>query len=374
MKWRIETDTARVLRVLNTLVDRGVHADRVRRKGRGLSFVVEGRDKAKVEELMGELGLPCRATTCDLSGVCYRGIKRPFLPLLAVLLLGVAIALLHLVWEVDVVGMADPVLSEAREIADEYRGAWSHSIDREELASRLVALDGVAQASIRVKGVRLEIELLSELPKGELEGEDTAPLVASCDCIVTSIVVERGRAMVKVGDSVRAGDVLIAPEYLVDKEADVTVPTQAKGRVTGVVYLSESREWRRAYTVEEETGACSRSAVLHIGDLAMGEIAPSPYPLCRKEIELIELGIALPVTVERHTYHELKTRLIEGDWEAEREGLQEAILASLEDKIKKGVHLQRKWCIIEETDFGYTIIAYAQVEEEVSTRPPRGEG
>jgi len=179
--------------------------------------------------------------------------------------------------------------------------------------------------------------------------------------------------MVKVGDTVRAGDVLIAPEYLVDKEADVTVPCQAKGEVLGTVYYSRSVDWRASYTVEEETGESYRSAVISVADHPMGRIAPSPYPRYREEAEVIRLGIALPVTVERRTYYQLVERTIEGDWEAEKGELQEAIMASLDDMIKKGVHLQRKWCIIEETDFGYKLIAYAQVEEEVSSRSPQGE-
>ena len=373
MKWRFELDTARIVKVLNTLRARGIKADKVTSKGRALGFVIDGRDKEATQAVLEELAVPYHRETCDLAGLCYRGIKRPLLPLLAVLLLGVAVALCHLVWEVEVVGMEEPVLSAAEEIAADCKGKWCASIDRESLASRLVALDGVAQVSIRMVGVKMRIELLSELPKGELAPDDYAPIVARCDCVVTSVVVERGRAMVKVGDTVRAGDVLIAPEYLVDKEADVTVPCQAKGEVLGTVYYSRSVDWRASYTVEEETGESYRSAVISVADHPMGRIAPSPYPRYREEAEVIRLGIALPVTVERRTYYQLVERTIEGDWEAEKGELQEAIMASLDDMIKKGVHLQRKWCIIEETDFGYKLIAYAQVEEEVSSRSPQGE-
>ena len=86
------------------------------------------------------------------------------------------------------------------------------------------------------------------------------------------------------------------------------------------------------------------------------------------------LGSVVPIVVERHVYYELVEVTETGDWEMQKEELCETLLSSLEDKIKKGVQLSRKWCIIRETDFGYAISAYAQVEEEVSSRPSQGEG
>ena len=369
MRWRFVLQSVSAMRLLNDLSRADVKLDRVKREGRRLSFVVTGLDKGKVIAYLDEHGLAYRIRRASPMGLAYVGLKRPVLPLCALCLAVLLFLSFRLVWQIDVAGASSEINAQAQAIVAPYLGKWQHSIDTDSLCRQLVALDGVAQASVTTNGVKLKVELLTSLPKGELIEEQNAPIVASCDCVIRSIVVERGRALVKVGDTVKAGDVLIAPEYLVDKNADVTVPCPAIGTVTGLVYYEREEEWYRFETLRQFTGKETRSAVIKVGDKTLGALAPNPYALGEETVESIATDWLLPLVVERHTYREVVQTTVERDWNAQKEGFEAAVLARLEENIKKGVHLERKWCIIKETGFGYKIYAYAQAVTEVSTRP-----
>jgi len=109
--------------------------------------------------------------------------------------------------------------------------------------------DYVAHASSKISGSTLIFNVYTvALPEGETQNRD---LVAAIDGVVTNVIVASGRAMVKVGDIVREGQVLIKGERQVGAidvgrdefgrliQEGIYAPCRAVGEILADVKYSE---------------------------------------------------------------------------------------------------------------------------------------
>ena len=153
-----------------------------------------------------------------------------------------------LVWDVRIEGVSDEVAKTLMtELFDNglYVGADWDEINKSRVeAAVLSKSDSVSWININRRGTVAYVSALTkethkekEIPKGY------ANIVASCDCIIEEIVVRSGVSMVKVGQSVKAGDLLISG--IIPSElgggfcyADGTV----RGRYSDSVFVTVSNE------------------------------------------------------------------------------------------------------------------------------------
>lgn len=170
---------------------------------------------------------------------------------------GVLISLLlailssNLIWDVRVEGnenLSDTrVKYEIGEAGLHVGGLWS-AVDRSVTeATMLENNDELAWINInRRGGVAYVVVAERSEDKAEAPVTGYSNIVASCDCVIEELTVKSGVAMVKVGDTVRRGDLLISG--VMPEEAGggfCRADGRVVGRVTDTVRASVDREYEK---------------------------------------------------------------------------------------------------------------------------------
>lgn len=130
------------------------------------------------------------------------------------------------------------------------RGARHNRLDTKAVEQSLEGLDGVAFATVIKRGTRLYVTVVEELPKEELFYlTEQAEVRAAVDAVITRQVTLSGVSLVTRGQTVRAGQPLIAGYVLVGEEK---VPTAARGEVYGLVYYTATASGAKPSDVAAE--------------------------------------------------------------------------------------------------------------------------
>ena len=181
-----------------------------------LSFRVPALQNAYFESGLKERGIAYqRSDLKGLVGSLYAFVRKPSLVIGCILALALYLLLTSLVWEVRVVASGqvdeDDVLSYLEE-AGLYEGAWRKRLDADAIAASYLLLDqSSAFVSIHLDGLIAYVELI---PKDVAEPPDIAKqpahIVASRDAIIEDVQVFEGVATVRVGEVVKAGQLLVS--------------------------------------------------------------------------------------------------------------------------------------------------------------------
>ena len=121
-----------------------------------------------------------------------------------------------LVWDIRIDGnetLTDAELTSALEECGFSVGDLWFCSDRGRVESEVLErLDEISWININRRGTVAYVSVIEKKQSGDLKEEEKvgyANLVASCDCIIEEITVSSGTAVVKPGDVVKKGDVLI---------------------------------------------------------------------------------------------------------------------------------------------------------------------
>ena len=238
-------------RLLNTLRKNGMTLwDIQRPQPRCIEFSVSKSLSAELEEAAGQMGfsverLPARGLTLRWEQIR----QRRLLLAIAIIFVLLAHVLLQFIWSIEIVN-GGRYTGEIRAYLRENGicpGILKHSIQLQQFSDGLLhRLPGVAWARCRIAGNALRIDITPEVtaPK-ETNPDHPGNIVAECDGIVERIAVFSGKAAVRPGDAVKAGDVLIYGLERADYNgAERTV--HARGHV-------KARMWRSADALMETT-------------------------------------------------------------------------------------------------------------------------
>ncbi len=274
------------------------------------SFAVSARQGAQVERLLSGIDY----TKSELRGLAgfFRKGRHRFGVMAAIFVFIFIFAYLQgFVWDVRVEGEGvdnqDALLSELS-TAGLFVGARWGSIDTSKIEARvLMDSDSVSWLNINRRGTVAYVSVvrreLHELPK---EPTGYASIVAVRDCIIEEITVKEGYATVKVGQSVKRGDVLISG----------VLPPELGG---GYCYADGSVKGRFSERVEVKIPCSVTDRVLtdeKIGGLSLkifgfninilkkyGNLETSCDIIDKKE-EITILGARLPVSAEYQVIRE----------------------------------------------------------------------
>ena len=209
----------------------------------------------------------------------------------------------------------EELLSRLEECGLYVGGSWLH-VERTEVESALLsASDAISWVNINRRGNVAYVEVI-ERKSGEVEKNyDFCNIVARVDCIIEDISVKRGYAVVKKGDVVKAGDILISG-----------VPTDAlgsfctaEGVVTGresrqvLAFVSEESE-KKSLDSETKSGMAIKIFNFFIN---IFKYSGNLMPMCdiiERKTDLTLFGKKLPISfVDRYevTYKTEKIRLTE---------------------------------------------------------------
>lgn len=240
----------------------------------------------------------------------------------------------------------------------------AENIDEKAIEQALLSVGGVSHATVAVDGTRLKVTVLSEFRHEPIiDMNSTASLVASRDAIITRVVCTSGTALVKAGDIVRAGEVLIAPYIAFGAEEEqVTVPTAALGEVYGEVLRQKNIILSDNTMQAVRTGRSETVAAVRLGALESRVAAPS-FSQWERVTESVLLSAAIPVYIDYFTFYETEYQPAKAVYS---EGFKEEIAAGLEafqSELPEGVRVINSYSKIKRLDNSTVLELYYHTEE-----------
>ncbi len=171
----------------------------------------------------------------------YRGRK---IFVICILLFFVSLrCLTSLIWRVEVVGVVQTDLFLLHQILEENgirKWARSKSVNEEKIQFEILQqLDTVSWAGITVKGTDVIVEIKEREPTPEmLPADQPTDLIAAKDGVIELMLVKEGEAVVKVGDTVSKGQLLVSA--LKGVEIENPVPVHSFGEVIARTWTQKS--------------------------------------------------------------------------------------------------------------------------------------
>lgn len=237
-----------VERLLNQAAVKGVFLWDVRRlDGGDLMAMVGIRDFASLRHLARKTR--CRLFIVRRAGIffmLYRLRKRKVFLAGAVLFVAAVYLLSSFIWTVDInINAPDPELERA--VKTDLRtwglkeGTFKYKLDKKYYLDKILQkYREVAWGEIQVKGSRLIVELVKKKMPPVLEENTPCDIIASKDGIIEEIIPLKGEALVKPGDTVSAGDVLITGRIKIGSDMGKTPSEELLVHARGIV---KARTW-----------------------------------------------------------------------------------------------------------------------------------
>ena len=150
-----------------------------------------------------------------VSFVLGRYKKRKIFVIFLFIILFVIIWLSNFIWNIEITGSDGINSSEILEIAKENGldiGKWKNSIDTKKVINDLrLKRDDIAWVGIDIEGTNVVIKIEKADKKPDIIDENEyCSIVADRDATILKISAVNGTSLVKKGDKVKKGDILIA--------------------------------------------------------------------------------------------------------------------------------------------------------------------
>ena len=243
------------------------------------------------------------------------------------------------------------------------------------------AFPEISWVSAELTGTRLTIHLRenNRILQARLEPESPCELTAGTDGTVTRIIVRNGKARVKVGDTVKAGDVLVSGELPLYDDFEALVKIN-KVHADAEVYAKTTRtvEWKCPETKEirARTGKRRRGIFFKFLDLEFCFLTPglkkeNTWELFMEESQLkLSKNFYLPVyggilTAEEYVSYEKVLTEAEISESADR-----YLNEYLQNFTEKGIQILGSDVRIERSESHWTIHGTLTVVEDIAKESP----
>lgn len=262
------------------------------------------------------------------------------------------------VWRIDIriLGNA-PAPAGVQEALTEsgiFVGAYGPDMDTALAEYRLCALPGCAYASVSRRGAWVVAEVAGEsAPPSVYTLDAPRDLVAARDGVVLFVNVISGTAMVKSGDTVRRGQVLISGSERIS--GDETRGVAAQGSVTARIWFTAQTEaplYRREmrYTGRESTSTCLKLLQLELPLTRGASLETSTATQ-----ETLDVGgLFLPLHILRTRQREYRWETVAEDPQALKAALANQLLAQCRAEMDSAA-LENAEIIDKWTDFSMII-------------------
>ena len=267
------------------------------------------------------------------------------------------------VWFIEIEGdpavESETILQQLEEMGVK-KGMLTAQIDVEDIEYELLRNNpAVAWVDVRLRGVKLNIEIKEQEPAPELLSEEPADIVAQKDGVISSIVVLEGTAMVKEGQAVKAGDVLISGNIVKEGIAPQTV--HARGEVKASVFYSEQAEVELFEEIRTPTGNSVSVRTLKMGNweipLEQEEMNFQNYDIVTEEQNICD--IFFPVKIVTTRYDEVDVEKKELDLDALKEDVKQIAYEKIVSNLPKDVMINKveaSYKIVEETKLRASVL------------------
>lgn len=173
------------------------------------------------------------------------------------------------IWNIEVIGNEKINDDEIIQIANENNlkiGKFKNKVDTKKIINKLrLERDDIAWIGIEIKGTNAIIKIVESIPKPNIiDDEEFCNIVATKDAIIKKISAQNGTPVVKEGEIVKKGTVLIAG-WLEGKYTG-TRYVHATGSVQGKVWYTQKERIYFKQQKKEQTGNAENKYSLNINN------------------------------------------------------------------------------------------------------------
>ncbi|MBR6788908.1 MAG: sporulation protein YqfD [Clostridia bacterium] len=212
----------------------------VKEEDKSFTFGVRIKDRLKAVAILENMCYNYTVTD-SLSWIINRFFNKLQLFITGIIVLVLLFVSNIFVWKIEIIGVDGSKLYVAKEtLADNniFEFTPKSQIDLSTVKNALLSSE-FSSASLSYKGNTLEISVTAKTDKNESLPQ-TDKLLSRYDGVVTKIIARCGTPVVKVGQVVKRGDVLITDEIYSTLDGSVIGKTKADGEVFANVTFSYS--------------------------------------------------------------------------------------------------------------------------------------
>lgn len=263
----------------------------------------------------------CRVEIVDKKGLpffLYRLKHRKMLGFGFLVFLGIIIFLSSLIWDIQVIGNERIKTEDILQVLDKEdikNGIIKYNIDKDYIKYLLLdEFDIFSFVSAEIKGTKLILEVKEQdLPPQKIDMDTPCNIVASKKGVIVKSIARNGKSLVKKGDIVNKGEILITGE-ISDEYSEVDIFVHADGEVLAKTIYSERIDEPITKVIKEETGRVYERRELKIGEKGVqffkGDIPFDHYIEETREVKIFGRNINLPFKILVHEYKEVETKEI----------------------------------------------------------------
>ena len=297
--------------------------------------------------------------------------RKVFLILLLIIILAI-IALSRFIWNIDVEGNVDISKEEIMQLAEEYGltiGASKGKIDTKEIINNIrLERDDIAWVGIDIKGTNAIIKIVEADEKPEIVNEDEyCNIVADKDAIITKVSAQNGTPLVKEGDVVTKGDIIIAG-WLEGKYTGRQY-VHSQGEVQARVWYTTTEKIALKETKKIETGNIENKYSVKINNFQINLHKSLPnfqkYDTIEENKKLrLFSNFYLPLELVTYTYKEYEEVVVVHSFEeAKQMGIDKAA-ETLKENIEGKKVLDKQVQVKAEAEYIEVQVTY-EVEENI---------
>ena len=300
--------------------------------------------------------------------------RKVFLVLLIMLVILTGVSS-NFVWNVEIIEENGQNLENIEKDIEEAGlqvGKFKSEIDTKELVNKIrLKRDDVAWIGIELKGTNAIVKLVKADQKPEIIDEDEyCSIVSNKTGIITKINAQTGTANVKIGDTVKEGDILING-WMEGKFTGVRY-VHAKGEIEAKVWYTKSKKILYNTTQIEETGneETKYSIKIHNFEINLSKKLSKfkIYDTIEEENKIkLFSDFYLPISIVKTTYKEQEETLKKYNVEeAKRLGIEE-LEKELEEEIADKNEIVNKNINAYEQEDGVEVYVTYEVLENIGT-------
>ena len=201
--------------------------------------------------------------------------------------------------------------------------------DTEQLENDILHAFPFSIVSVSTKGSYLTVLVKEELPPQSLAPvEPQTAVVATYSGVITRVIATSGTPLVRRGQAVRRGDVLIDNAIMVGEER---VAMRAEGTVYAKVVFSQRATVGKTALVWQRSGVSHTASYVDVGGHYVMPV--SPYEHFEVESERVRTGDFLPIYAVYLTFFELVPCEVESDFEREVDRVKAELYQELVQKL-----------------------------------------
>ena len=322
----------------------------------------------------------CKKTKCKIKIEKKNGMpfvikkykkRKVFLIILLIIIIGI-ITLSNFIWNIEIEGNSNIPKEEIISLASKYGlsvGQWKGKVDEKDIINKIrLERDDIAWVGIDIKGTNAIIKIVEADKKPEMIDEDEyCNIVADKDAMITKVSAQNGTPLVKAGDIVKKGDILIAG-WLEGKYTGKQY-VHSYGDIQAKVWYTTTEKIDLKETKKVKTGNTENKYSVKINNFEINLFKSLPkfqkYDTINenKKLKLFS-NFYLPFEIVKYTYTEYEENtVVHSIEEAKQMGVDKAA-ETLKENIEGKEILDKQVTVKQYNDYIEVQVTY-EVEENI---------